>query len=80
MQNEWHYSIPVTGRRIFSHIEKSVNRLLEHIVCKDINKMKNSWKKGQEWLIGTDGGLKNNIGTIGVSIKEKSSDNELLTI
>ena len=80
VQNEWQYSIPVTRRRIFCHKEKSVHRLLEHVVCKDINKMKNSWKTGQEWLIGTDGGLKNNIGTIGVSIKEKSSDNELLTI
>ena len=31
--------------------------------------MESTWKKGTELLIGTDGGLKNDIGTTGVVIE-----------
>ena len=41
-------------------------------------KMEEMWKNGSEWIIGTDGGLKENIGTIGVFINESTTMEEIV--
>ena len=47
-----------------------------HVKCKDRGKFATSWKRGSNILIGTDGGLKSNIGTTGIVI-EMEDDREI---
>ena len=70
-------NIPPT---IFYPTQKASNCLLDNVKCEDIKKMKQSWRLGKAWRIGTDGGLKYNIGTIGVTITEQDTEEELMTI
>ena len=47
-----------------------------HLTCKDRRKFATSWKSGSNILVGTDGGLKDNIGTTGV-VMEMEDDREV---
>ena len=64
-------------RKIFRRLETARNNTLDHVMCPDVSLLRERWESGDEWLIGTDGGLKEGIGTCGVTVHNKTLDKEL---
>ena len=50
-----------------------------HVKCNDRGKFATSWKSGSNIRIGTDGGLKNNLGTTGIVIEMEDDTSVKLT-
>ena len=50
-----------------------------HVKCNDRGKFTTSWKSGSNIRIGTDGGLKDNLGTTGIVIEMEDDINVKLT-
>ncbi len=47
--------------------------------CKSTKKLKELWEKGSKWMIGTDGGLKDGLGTCGVAMFEQGKTEPICT-
>ena len=43
----------------------------------DLGLLEERWRLGDNWFIGTDGGLKSNVGTTGITLHNKVLDKEL---
>jgi len=64
-------------RQIFHTQDNAINKTMGHIKCHNLRLLKERWRLGDSWLIGTDGGLKHNIGTTGVTLHNTTIDKEL---
>ena len=64
---------------IFKPGERSVKATMGFVSCVDMEAVRRKWTKGGRWLVGTDGGLKGNIGTCGVSFYNVELKKELIT-
>ena len=56
---------------------KAIRQTLGYVKGHDLALLQERWSKGDDWYIGTDGGLKDNIGTTGVSLYNKTIKREL---
>ena len=64
---------------IFKHKKEAIKNTLGYVKSQNLNLLRERWTRGDEWVIGTDGGLKSGIGTCGVTLHNRSLDKELCT-
>ena len=62
---------------IFDMDNKALQKTMGHVKCQNLGRLKNQWREGSEWLMGTDGGLKYGIGTTGVSLHNIVDNREM---
>ena len=67
------------SKPIFENDELQLTKTIGFVTCRNKNTVEEKWKKGSDWDVGTDGGLKDNVGTSGVVIYEKDKDDEICT-
>ena len=63
--------------QIFQSDDKAIGQTLGYVKGHDLTLLKERWGMGDSWYIGTDGGLKDNIGTTGVTLFNKTIQQEL---
>ena len=80
VDNPHKYTTATLEHTIFSPTNKAQRTLLDKVHYGDIVAIKKSWETGKDWRIGTDGGLKGGIGTIGVTVTDSITEEELLTV
>ena len=66
-------------RSIFVNEEVQLTKTLGFVNCINQRNMEEKWNQGGKWEIGTDGGLKNGIGTSGVVMYVEGEDTEMCT-
>ena len=63
--------------RIFKTKDSALNKNIGYIKSQDLRLLRERWKEGDNWYIGTDGGLKANVGTVGVTLYNRTIKKEL---
>ena len=76
---EIYYSRKNVREKLFVPKNKSFKNTIGNIIVKSKEILETSWKRGNQWFIATDGGLKKNIGSIGVVVVDKNSMTEHIT-
>jgi len=71
------YNQARTPNQIFHTQDNAIRKTMGHIKCHDLRLLRERWRIGDSWYIGTDGGLKANIGTTGVTLHNITIDKEL---
>ena len=64
-------------RPIFESNDKALNKTMGHVTCQNLRLLRERWSCGDDWYIGTDGGLKDTTGTCGVTMYNKTLKKEL---
>ena len=65
------------SREIFYNADKATHRTMGHIQCADMDMLRERWLTGDEWYMGTDGGLKSGLGSCGVTLYNKTEKKEV---
>ena len=62
---------------IFKCDDKAINNTMGHVMSQEKNLLRQRWEAGDDWYMGTDGGLKSGIGSCGVTLHNRTLGKEL---
>ena len=69
----------VNRRSIWTNYESSLTRTLGRVDCTDIPRLGRLWSTPNTWIVATDGGLKDGIGTSSVVLYNEGGKEEICT-
>ena len=66
-------------RSIWKNDSQALTKTLGHVQCPQLRKLSRLWSTPNEWIIATDGGLKDGVGTSSVVLYNVAEKEEMCT-